>query len=105
MQGFALPNVEFFNFLVAWGELFVGIALIFGTFTTFAALMGMIMNFSYLFSGSISVNPVMILSAMFILVAGFNAAKIGLDYWIVPYAKQLVNMRGKSDLGAVQKTT
>ncbi|TLS38314.1 DoxX family protein [Pseudalkalibacillus caeni] len=87
LEGFAIPNIDLFNILVPWGEFLVGLGLILGTFTTFAALMGIVMNFAFLFSGTISTNPMMILLTIFILVAGFNAAKIGLDHWIVPFLK------------------
>lgn len=46
IENVALPNVGLFNFLVPWGEFLVGIALILGLFTTFAALMGAVMNFA-----------------------------------------------------------
>ncbi len=88
IENVALPNVGLFNILVPWGEVLVGLAILLGVFTTFATLMGMLMNFSYLFSGSTSVNPQMLLLEIFILIAGFNAAKIGLDYWIHPFLKE-----------------
>ncbi|OZM56520.1 Crp/Fnr family transcriptional regulator [Lottiidibacillus patelloidae] len=84
LSSFAIPNVELFNFLVPWGELLVGIALLLGSFTTFAALMGAVMNFAFLFSGTISTNPQMVLITVFLLVAGANAGKIGLDRWLLP---------------------
>ncbi|MGA4721229.1 DoxX family membrane protein [Fictibacillus nanhaiensis] len=81
----AIPNVEFFNFIVPWGELLVGLALLLGIFTTFSALMGAIMNFAFLFSGTVSTNPQMLLLTIFILVAGRNASRwIGLDRWVLP---------------------
>lgn len=91
LEGFALPNVEIFNFLVAWGEFLVGIALILGIFTTFAALMGITMNFAFLFSGTISSNPQMVLITIFILVAGANAGRYGLDRWVLPYVRKVFN--------------
>jgi thiosulfate dehydrogenase (quinone) large subunit len=87
LEGFALPNVELFNFLVAWGELLVGIALILGVFTTFAALMGAVMNFAFMFSGTTSTNPQMVLLTIFILVAGYNAGKWGLDRYVIPFIR------------------
>lgn len=89
IRGFALPHAKLFSYLVAYGEVLVGIALILGAFTTFAALMGIIMNFSYLFAGTTSTNPNMVLEQMFLLIAGFNAAVYGLDYWIIPYLRKL----------------
>lgn len=88
LHGFAIPNVGFFNILVPWGEFLVGVGLILGTFTTVAVLMGIVMNFSYMFSGTTSTNPQMALLEIFILVAGFNAAKIGIDCWLIPFLKR-----------------
>lgn len=89
LETVALPNASFFSFLVAWGEVLVGIALILGIFTNFAALMGITMNFSFLFSGTVSTNPQMVILTMFILVAGLNAGRFGLDRWVIPYMKEL----------------
>lgn len=91
LSSFAIPNVGLFNFLVPWGELLVGIALIFGIFTTFAGLMGLTMNFAYLFSGTVSTNAQLALLELFIVVSGFNAAKIGLDYWVIPFMRKFFN--------------
>jgi thiosulfate dehydrogenase (quinone) large subunit len=94
----ALPNVGLFNVLVPWGELLVGIALILGLFTTFAALMGAVMNFAFMFSGTTSTNPQMILLTMFILVAGANAGRYGLDRWAIPYIRKFVNKTSRPHL-------
>ncbi len=88
LESVALPNSELFSFLVMWGEILVGIALILGIFTTFATLMGLIMNFAFLFSGTVSTNPQMVIIGIFILVAGYNAAKFGLDRWVLPFMKK-----------------
>ncbi|MFT4413843.1 DoxX family protein [Fredinandcohnia humi] len=90
LEGFALPNAGLFNILVPWGEFLVGIALILGIFTTFAALMGAVMNFAFMFSGTTSTNPQMVLVAFLILVAGANAGKIGGDYYVLPYFRKLI---------------
>lgn len=87
LEGFALPNVELFNILVAWGELLVGIGLILGCLTTFSALMGAVMNFAFMFSGTTSTNPQMVLLTIFILVAGYNAGKWGLDRYVIPFIR------------------
>ncbi|KGX86906.1 DoxX family protein [Pontibacillus litoralis] len=87
LENFVLPNMGLFNILVAWGEVLVGIALILGIFTTFSALMGISMNFAFLFSGTTSINPPMVLMTIFILVAGYNAGKYGLDRWVVPFIR------------------
>ncbi|WP_070120913.1 DoxX family protein [Bacillus marinisedimentorum] len=98
LEGFALPYVGLFNFLVPWGEFLVGLALILGIFTTFAALMGITMNFAFLFSGTISSNPQMVLLTIFLLVAGANAGKYGLDYYVLPYIRKALNKDGKEEV-------
>jgi thiosulfate dehydrogenase (quinone) large subunit len=85
----ALPSVDLFNVIVPWGEFLVGLGLILGIFTSFSILMGLTMNFAYMFSGTTSTNPQMALLGMFILVAGLNAGKIGLDRWSIPFLKRL----------------
>jgi len=97
LQGVALPNVELFNFLVPWGEFLVGISLILGIFTTFGALMGITMNFSFLFSGTVSTNAQMVALTIFILVAGANAGKFGLDRWVIPFIRQFINKNSNKD--------
>lgn len=57
LNGFAIPNVKLFNVMIPWGELLVGLALILGFATIFAATMGALMNFAFLMSGSTSSNP------------------------------------------------
>ncbi|MCT2197656.1 DoxX family membrane protein, partial [Paenibacillus sp. p3-SID1389] len=69
LEHFALPNVGLFNFLVPYGEFLVGLGLILGTFTTFAALMGFVMNAAFLFSGTVSTNAQMLILEVLVLVA------------------------------------
>jgi len=88
LDRFVISNIELFDFIVPWGELLVGLGLIFGTLTTAAAFFGLLMNFSYLLAGTVSINPSFILIQFFILVAGFNTGKIGLDSWVVPFLRK-----------------
>jgi thiosulfate dehydrogenase [quinone] large subunit len=89
LEGIAVPNAEIFSFLVAWGELLVGLGLIFGCLTTAAAFFGIIMNFAFLFSGTVSTNAQMVLLTIFILIAGYNAGKFGLDRYAAPFLRKL----------------
>jgi thiosulfate dehydrogenase (quinone) large subunit len=82
LESFAIPNASIFNLLIPWGEFLVGLGLILGCLTTAAALFGVIMNFSFLISGTISHNPTDILMGILIMVAGYNAGRFGLDYFI-----------------------
>lgn len=90
LEAVALPQAELFTYAVMWGELLVGIALILGIFTNFAALMGITMNFAFLFSGTVSTNAQMVVITVFLLAAGYNAGRYGLDRWVVPFVKQTI---------------
>ncbi|PEF37612.1 hypothetical protein CON72_13470 [Bacillus wiedmannii] len=79
-----MPNVELFNTLVTWGEILVGIGLLVGCFTKTAVFFGLVMNFSYLFSGATGVNPEMVILSMFVLVSKINAGKLGMDGFVLP---------------------
>ncbi len=91
LTGFAIPSAGFMSYLISFGELLIGIALIVGGLTTFAAMMGMILNFSYLLAGTVSTNPNMIIFEIFLVVAGFNAGFYGLDYWIIPWFRKALH--------------
>ena len=94
LESFAVPNAELFNFLIPWGEFLVGLGLILGCLTTYAAFFAMVMNFSFLFAGTVSSNPFDIMLAIFIAVSGYNAGKFGLDRFVTPYLSKLFN-KGK----------
>ncbi|ADU28870.1 DoxX family membrane protein [Evansella cellulosilytica] len=96
IENFALPFAGTFSFMVAWGELLVGLGLILGVLTTAAAFFGIVMNFAFMFAGTVSTNPWMILITIFILAAGYNAGKFGGDRWVIPYLRSVI-FRGKLD--------
>ncbi|MCY9667049.1 DoxX family membrane protein [Paenibacillus alginolyticus] len=85
LKNFALPNVGIFNTIVPWGELLVGLGLILGALTTTAIFFGLLMNFMYMFAGTVSSNPWLVLLGFFIIAAGANAGKFGVDHLILPY--------------------
>jgi thiosulfate dehydrogenase (quinone) large subunit len=88
LENVAIPNIQVFNTLVPWGELLVGIGLLVGCFTKTALFFGLAMNFSYLFSGTTSTNPQLVLLSMFILVSAMNAGRYGIDGIIMPTLKE-----------------
>lgn len=100
----ALPGVKAFNYIVPLGELLVGVGLILGTFTTFAALMGLVMNAAFLFSGTVSTNAQMLILEFLIVVAAGNAGKIGLDYYVLPYLRGLFHKDGRKKHHGEHKT-
>jgi thiosulfate dehydrogenase (quinone) large subunit len=85
-----LPNATVFSYLVAYGELLVGLALIVGIFTHFSALMGVIMNLAFLFAGSTSTNPQMlVVGLVIVLVGGVAVGYYGLDFFARPMERKL----------------
>jgi thiosulfate dehydrogenase (quinone) large subunit len=84
LQDVVLPNANIFSHVVAFGELAVGLGLLFGLFTGIAAFFGATMNMNYLFAGTVSINPIMILIELFLILAWRVAGWIGVDRWILP---------------------
>lgn len=100
LKSFALPHIGLFNFLVSTGEFLVGLGLVFGVLTTAAVFFGMVMNFSYMFAGTVSSNPWDVLISIFIIVAGFNAGRIGGDYWVIPWVRKYMRKLFHIEVGA-----
>jgi thiosulfate dehydrogenase [quinone] large subunit len=88
LQHMALPNAHIFNTIVPLGEFLVGLGLILGCLTTAAMFFGLVMNFSYMFAGTVSSNPMDILLGVIIIAAGYNAGRIGLDRWVIPFIRR-----------------
>lgn len=100
LQTVALPNQELFSFLVMWGELLVGGALILGIFTNFAALMGVTMNLSFLFSGGGLFDAQMAVLTVFLVISGANAGRFGLDKWVLPFVAEKFRLKLKERIFA-----
>ena len=89
LQSFALPNVDLFNTIVPLGEFLVGLGLILGCLTTAAMFFGLIMNFSFFMAGTVSHIPTDLFFGAILLFAGFNAGKLGLDRWVIPFIRKM----------------
>lgn len=85
IQHVALPHEIFFSYLVACGEVAVGIGLIVGLCTGWAAFFGMFMNLNYLWAGTVSLNPTLLILQLFLLLAWRTAGWVGLDRWALPW--------------------
>lgn len=70
--------------LVVWGELLVGLGLIFGALVGFAAFFGTILNFNFLLAGTASSNPVLFGLSVLLVLAWKVAGFWGLDRWLLP---------------------
>lgn len=81
IQNVALPHPVIFSYLIVFGEIAVGLGLIVGLFAALAAFFGMVMNFNFLFAGTVSVNPIMLLMGILIILAWRTCGYFGLDYF------------------------
>jgi thiosulfate dehydrogenase [quinone] large subunit len=70
--------------LIAFGEMAVGLGLLVGLLTGFAAFFGAMMNMSFLLAGSASVNPVLFTLAIGLILAWKVAGYYGLDRYVLP---------------------
>jgi thiosulfate dehydrogenase [quinone] large subunit len=84
LENLVQPNTKTFGFLVAYGEVLVGIALILGLFTGIAAFFGGFMNLNYLLSGTVSTNPILLFLSLVVILAWRTAGWWGLDRWALP---------------------
>ncbi|MEJ2148496.1 MAG: DoxX family membrane protein [Chloroflexota bacterium] len=84
LQHVVLPHAAFWSYLVTFGEVLVGVALILGIFTGIAAFFGSFMNMNYLLAGSVSANPVLLMIALILVLAWKTAGWWGLDRWVLP---------------------
>jgi thiosulfate dehydrogenase [quinone] large subunit len=73
-----------FSWVIIFGEIAVGIGLIFGVLTGIAAFGGALMNMSFLLAGSASTNPVLFTLAVGIMLAWKVAGYYGVDRWLLP---------------------
>ena len=101
LEHVALPNVKLINFMIPWGEFLVGLGLLLGCLTTAAAFFGLLMNFMFMFAGTVSTNPWLILLGFVVFTGGANAAKFGLDHYVLPlihkWTNRWLNRKGKHD--------
>jgi thiosulfate dehydrogenase [quinone] large subunit len=78
-------NAEgWFSWLIAFGELAVGVGLLVGCLTGIAAFFGALMNMSFLLAGSASTNPVLFTFAIGLMLAWKVAGYYGVDRWLLP---------------------
>jgi thiosulfate dehydrogenase (quinone) large subunit len=94
-----IPAAVPLGYMVAVGETLIGIALIVGLFTRFAAFWGAFLNLMFLLAGNTGVNPYMLTIELGIVLVGVTAGLIGLDYYVLPYVKTWWAQRGQVTTG------
>lgn len=87
-----LPNATLMSYLVAYGELLVGIALLVGLFSRFSAIMAAVMALAFLLAGSTSGGlPILLTTALALSFAGPTLGRFGLDYLARPIETKLLH--------------
>ncbi|MDQ1281944.1 MAG: thiosulfate dehydrogenase (quinone) large subunit, partial [Patescibacteria group bacterium] len=74
-----IPGAPLLSYLVVFGEIIVGIALILGLCTKKAAKIGAFMNINFLFAGTVSLNPFLLVLQLFLIKGSKVAGWIGMD--------------------------
>jgi thiosulfate dehydrogenase [quinone] large subunit len=95
-----LPNAVTMSYMVAFGETLVGLALIFGIVTKWAAFWGAFMNFSFLAAGTSSSNPQMLAIEAALLFGGLGVGYYGIDYFLVPAIRKLLGQPAGATLAS-----
>jgi thiosulfate dehydrogenase (quinone) large subunit len=83
LKAVILPAVGFWSYVVAFGEMLVGLGLLLGVFTGIAAFFGFFMNMNYMLAGSLSTNPILLFLSIFLILAWKTAGWWGLDRWVL----------------------
>jgi thiosulfate dehydrogenase [quinone] large subunit len=73
-----------FGKIIAVGELLIGLGILLGGLIGFAAFFALLMNFSFLFAGSTSSNPLLILFEVGLLFGWRVAGWWGVDHYLLP---------------------
>jgi thiosulfate dehydrogenase (quinone) large subunit len=97
LEGFALPNTEFFNILIPWGEFLVGLGLVLGLATIPALISGAFMNMNFIMAGVglSGLDPKLFTVSMILLFIGKGRYYYGLDRFAAPYIKRRFFAREK----------
>lgn len=95
LEGFALPNIAFFNILIPWGEFLVGLGLILGLATIPALIAGAFMNINFIMAGVGLSSPdsKLFAVAMILLFIGKGRYYFGLDRYVIPYIKKHISTK------------
>jgi thiosulfate dehydrogenase [quinone] large subunit len=75
---------SWFAYIIVFGEIAIGLGLIFGVLTGIAAFFGATMNMSFLLAGSASTNPILFFLGIGLILGWRVAGYYGVDRWLLP---------------------
>ena len=84
LQHIVLPHSVVWSYLITYGEILVGVALIIGLLTGLAAFFGLFMNLNFMLAGSLSANPVLFTLSILLSIAWKISGYIGVDRFCIP---------------------
>jgi thiosulfate dehydrogenase [quinone] large subunit len=84
LKTFVLPHPAAWAYAITFGEVLVGLGLIFGILTGIAAFFGVFMNLNYLLAGTVSTNPILGVLGIFLILAWRIAGYYGVDRYLLP---------------------
>ena len=84
LHNVVVPNAGLFAYMVTFGEVLIGLGLIFGALTGIAAFFGVFMNLNFLLAGAVSINPIIGMLALLLVLAWRVAGYYGIDRYLLP---------------------
>lgn len=84
LHNMVLPSAGFFSILITFGEIAVGLGLLFGVLTGIASGFGVLMNLNYLLAGTVSTNPILGVLGLFLVISWRVCGWIGIDRVLLP---------------------
>jgi len=84
LQSVVAPNSGVFAYVVPFGEMLVGLGLIFGCFTGIAALFGLFLNVNFMLAGVVDPNLMMSVETLLLVLAWRVSGYYGVDRWLLP---------------------
>lgn len=93
LENVVLPHPVLWAYLITFGEMLVGVALIAGLLVGIAAFFGFFMNLNFMLAGTVSVNPVMSTLAIALILGWRVAGYWGADRFVLPLLHRYIRPR------------
>ncbi|HLZ63758.1 MAG TPA: DoxX family protein [Ktedonosporobacter sp.] len=99
LRDIILPNAGICSYIVTFGEILVGLGLIFGCLTGVAAFFGLLMNLMYLMAGTVSTNVILGVLSLLLVMAWRIAGYYGIDQQLMPvvWGRRLRDMYSRAN--------
>jgi thiosulfate dehydrogenase (quinone) large subunit len=82
----AYPTV--WSYMIVFGEILVGLGLVLGIFVGLSAFFGGFMNLNFLWAGTVSINPTLLVISIGIVLARKSASRFGLEKYLFKLKKR-----------------